>query len=101
MLSTIGQVIVTLLTSLLPMVEQGGSQLIETIIMTLISLIPVAVREEQALLAPIQNIIATLSTNPATTATQFATLQALDAQVDDAFEAAAAAAGAPPPPAAA
>lgn len=37
----------------------------------------------------IKNIIASLSSNPATTQDQLATLQQLDAQVDTAFEAAA------------
>ena len=39
----------------------------------------------------IKNIIASLSSNPATPAEQLATLQQLDAQVDTAFEAAASA----------
>lgn len=97
-METLATLVVTLLTQLLPQIGTDSS-IITTIINALIQLIPLAVQEGQALVAPIKNVIAALSANPATTAEQLATLQVLDAQVDAAFEAAATAAGDPPPPA--
>jgi phage-related protein len=94
-LSALATAIVTMLTSLLPLITGSGSSTITTIINTLIQLIPLVTSEIAALATPIKNIIAALSANPATTAEQLATLQALDAQVDAAFEAAATAAGEP------
>lgn len=80
--------VVSLLTTLLPLIT-GNSTAIGNIIATLIQLIPAVVQAEQALVAPIKGIIAALSADPATTAVQLATLQALDAQCDAAFDAAA------------
>jgi hypothetical protein len=84
----------TLVEALLPNigVSSGSAALIDTIIAELIKLLPVVIQGAQALIGPIQNIIAALSANPATTADQLATLQALDKQCDTAFEAAATAA---------
>ena len=92
----------TLVEALLPNigVSSASVSLIDTIITELVKLLPVVTQGAQALLGPIQNIIAALSANPATTADQLATLQALDKQCDDAFEAAALAAGASTDPSA-
>jgi hypothetical protein len=65
-------------------------QLVTNIIDVLSKMLPFILAEVEALYAPVKNIIAALSANPATTADQLAQLQALDAQVDAAFEAAAA-----------
>jgi predicted PurR-regulated permease PerM len=80
--------VVTLLTTLLPLVT-GNSSAIATVIATLIQLIPAITQEVEAMIPPIKNIIAALSADPATTADQLATLQKLDADCDAAFEAAA------------
>ena len=63
---------------------------ITSIINALVALIPVLVKEYEALVPVVKNIIAALQANPATTADQLATLQALDAKVDSDFESAAA-----------
>lgn len=91
-MNTVAAAIVGLLEDLLPLLSQIGNSTIDKIIAVLIQLIPVIVATEQALVAPVQNIIKALSSNPGTTAEQLATLQALDAQCDAAFDAAAAAA---------
>ena len=96
MLTTLASSIVALLTEILPTIGAAGTS-VETVISVLMQLIPVAVQEGETLVAPIKNIIAALSGNDAVTPAQLTTLQALDAQVDAAFEAAAAAAGAPAP----
>lgn len=67
----------------------GEASVIAQIVSALVSLIPTLVQEYKDLVGPVKNIIAALSTNPATTADQLATLQALDAKVDADFEAAA------------
>jgi len=70
----------------------GEASVIAQIVSTLVSLVPTLVQEYKDLVGPVRNIIAALSANPATTADQLATLQALDAKVDADFEAAASAA---------
>lgn len=57
------------------------------IIAALINLLPTLAQEFTDLLGPVRNIIAALSANPAATADQLATLQALDTADDAAFEA--------------
>lgn len=89
----IASVILTVLSmieGLLPLITSAGNvQTIDTIINALSQMLPFIIQEVQTLAAPVQNIIAALSANPATTAQQLATLQALDAQVDAAFATAA------------
>lgn len=80
--------VVALLGQLIPLIGTN-STLIDTIINTLIAVIPAITEEVEALIPPIKNIIAALSADPATTAAQMGTLQALDQQCDAAFEAAA------------
>ena len=65
----------------------------QNIIGILDRIIPVAVSTEQALLQPIQNIIAALSGNGSVTADQVAALQTQSDAVDAALDAAAAADG--------
>lgn len=68
-----------------------SAKIVSRVLTALIQIVPVAIKEAQDVLPAIQNIIAALSANPATTEEQLATLKALDAQVDAAFEAAVAA----------
>lgn len=70
----------------------GEVSTITSIINALIKLVPTLVKEYEDLVPIVKNIIAALSANPAATADQLATLQALDAKVDTDFEAAATAA---------
>ena len=86
----------TLIEALLPQlgVNTASVALVDTIIGELVKLLPVVIQGAQALLGPVQNIIAALSANPATTTVQLAALKELDKTCDDAFEAAAKDAGA-------
>ena len=98
MMSSIATAVVALLTQLLPILSTSAGSTVIAVINALVQIIPVVVQEATDLVAPIKNVIAALSANPAATADQLATLAALDKQCDDAFEAAAAAAGAAPAP---
>lgn len=86
--TTLITAVVALLGELVPAIG-GSSTLIANIISTLIALIPAITQEVATLVPMVKNIIAALQADPATTADQMATLQALDAQCDNAFEAAA------------
>jgi hypothetical protein len=82
--------ILGLIEQLMPAILSSSNvALADSIISALTSMLPFIIQEAQALVGPVKNIIAALSANPATTADQLAQLQALDAQVDAAFEAAA------------
>jgi hypothetical protein len=94
-MAALASTIVAMLVQLLPLIG-GTSSTIASILNVLIQLIPIVTQEVVDLLPAIKNIIAALSANPAATTDQLATLAALDAQVDAAFEAAAQAAGVPP-----
>ena len=80
--------VLALLGQLLPALSDN-SEMIANIINALIQIIPVIVKEVQDVAPMVKNIIAALKNDPATTADQLAQLDALDAQVDQAFEAAA------------
>lgn len=90
--------ITAVITAILSMVEQllpavtsaSNVTLIDTIIGALTNMLPFIVQEITSLYTPVKNIIAALSATPATNAQQLSDLQALDAQVDLAFENAAA-----------
>lgn len=88
------QALLALIAALLPQIGINSS-IVETIINAIIQVLPVIISEANDLIPYVRNIIAALSSNPATTADQLATLQSLDKQADDAFEAAAAAQGYP------
>ena len=85
------------ITAMLALIEQMlpligslfGSTEVTNIITALTGILPLVVQEVATVAPAIKNIIAALSANPATTADQLTQLQALDAQVDAAFEAAA------------
>lgn len=86
-----------LITSVLAMIEAllpsitstATAATIGPIITALTNMLPFIIQEVEALVTPVKNIIAALSANPATTAAQLTSLQSLDKQVDDAFDAAA------------
>ena len=83
--------IITLIEQLLPAITSAGNaSVITSVLSALVQMLPFIIQEVQALITPVKNIIAALSANPATTADQLAQLQALDATVDAAFDAAAA-----------
>lgn len=83
--------IIALLGQLIPVIGTA-SPLVVQILNTLVAVVPVLVKEYIDLLPAVKNIIAALKADPATTAEQMAALEALDQQVDQAFEAAATAA---------
>jgi hypothetical protein len=84
--------VLALIEQLLPMLTSSANvTLIDGIIEALTKMLPFIIQEVEALVTPVKNIIAALSATPATTAAQLTQLQALDKQVDDAFDAAAAA----------
>jgi hypothetical protein len=83
--------LLSLISNLLPLLtSSANANLIGSIISTLEQFLPFIVDEISSLYQPVKNIITALSANPATTAAQLATLQALDTQADAAFDAAAA-----------
>ena len=91
MITTALTAILALIEEVLPLLGVAGSPLITTIITALENILPLIVTEIPTVYTAVKNIIAVISNDPATTATQLAALQALDAQVDVAFDAAAAA----------
>ncbi len=79
--------ILTLIEQLLPAITSStNASLVDSIIKALIGMLPFITSEIQSVVPAVKNIIAALSANPATTAEQLSQLQALDAQVDAAFE---------------
>lgn len=82
--------ILALVEQLLPLITSAGNAtLIGSIITAMEQILPLVVQEVETVAPAIKNIIGALSANPATTADQLTQLQALDKQVDDAFDAAA------------
>ena len=90
MITIIVSSVVALLTQFLPLINSSAQ--VAKVIETLINILPTISQVAQDLVAPIKNIIAALSANPAADAQQIATLKALDTAYDAAFEAAATAA---------
>jgi len=89
-MSALVSAVLTLLEQILPLLGAGSTATqVASIIQTLVSLLPLVINEIQQVAPAIKNIIAALSANPAATADQLAQLQALDAQVDAAFDQAA------------
>ena len=85
-----------LLTAVLPYLGTQSSA-IQKVIEFLVDAIPVILKEIPALLQPVQNIIAVLSSSSAVTVDQLQTMQTIQAKIDAAFEATAAADGVAPP----
>lgn len=85
------QAVLAMIGQLMPLItSSANAAMITSIINALTNMLPFIIQEVEALVVPVKNIIAALSANPATEADQLAQLQALDKQVDDAFEAIAA-----------
>jgi hypothetical protein len=83
--------VLAMIQALLPAITStANASIVGGIITALTNMLPFIIQEINAMVVPVKNIIAALSANPATEAAQLAQLQALDAQVDAAFEAAAA-----------
>lgn len=99
MLMTIVGSLVTLMTQFLPLVNDSTQ--VANFIKALVTILPAVEQLGEELVTPIKNIIAALQANAtgAVTAAQLAQLQELDAQYDQAFEAAATAAEAEDNPA--
>ena len=92
-MSAIVTSVLALIEQLLPLLGVGSSTttLIGTIVSTLENLLPTMLTIIPEVYTSVKNIITALTADPSTTAAQLTALQALDAQVDAAFDAAAAA----------
>lgn len=101
MFATAIETLLTLIEGLLPELGvSSAANVVNQILNALIVIVPIIAQNAQNFLTPVKNIIAALQSSGAVTPAQMSALQALDAQVDAAFEAAATAAGQPAPPAA-
>jgi hypothetical protein len=90
MLTTIITAILALLTEIAPAVSTAS--VVAKIIANLVALLPAIVQEAKDLAPTVKNIIATLRGNAATTPEQLDQLDAIEAPIDAAFDAAATAA---------
>lgn len=96
MLSTTIETLLILIEGLMGQLGTGASVgVINEILKALIQIVPIIASTFTDFLPSVQNIIGSLRGNGAVTPEQVAQLDALDAQVDAAFEAAATAAGDP------
>lgn len=88
MISAAVMAVLTLIEQILPLLTGGGTTvtLIANIIEALVKFMPLIEDELSTVYTSVKNIIAALSANPATTADQMTALQALDKQVDDAWD---------------
>lgn len=88
MISAAVMAVLTLIEQILPLLTGGGTTvtLIANIIEALVKFMPLIEDELSTVYTSVKNIIAALSSNPATTADQMTALQALDKQVDDAWD---------------
>lgn len=86
------QLALTLLEQVVPQLAGANAPLITKIIEGLAALVPLLIKEYQAAIPFIQNVIVLIKSNGAVTADQLATLDQLEIQIDAAFEAAATAA---------
>lgn len=88
MISAAVMAALTLIEQILPLLTGGSSTvtLIANIINALIKFMPLIENEVETVYTSVKNIIAALSANPATTEEQMASLQALDKQVDAAWD---------------
>lgn len=95
-LSALASGIVSAITSLLPMLASSGV-IPDAVVTLLLQLIPYAVKEAEALVTPIENIISTLRSSGSITPAQMAAVEASRAAAFAAFDATAAAQGDPDP----
>lgn len=88
MISAAVMAALTLIEQILPLLTGGSTtvSLISNIIQALIKFMPLIENEVETVYQSVKNIIAALSSNPATTAEQMSSLQALDKQVDEAWD---------------
>jgi hypothetical protein len=86
------------LGQILPLIGSVSSGGLSSIISLLEEILPVAVKEAEALVPSIQNILAAIEGSGAVTPAQLSSLASLSAQYDAAFDAAATADGVPPSP---
>jgi phage-related protein len=77
--------LLTLVGQLLPAVG-ASTPAVQNILNALVAIVPALIQEAMDMVPIVQNIIAALKNNPATTAAQLVTLNSLDAQCDAAFE---------------
>ena len=89
MISAAVMAVLTLIEQILPLLTSGGQTvaLITNIISALIKFMPLIEDEISTVYQSVKNIIAALSSHPAATEDQMKTLQTLDQQVDDAWNA--------------
>ncbi len=88
MISAAVMAVLTLIEQILPLLTGGGQTvaLIANIIEALVKFMPLIENEVSTVYTSVKNIIAALSSNPATTEEQMTSLQALDKQVDTAWD---------------
>jgi hypothetical protein len=84
-LTSIITLLLTLIGQLLPAIGAGSTG-ITTIINALVAIVPALIQEAVDMVPIVQNIIAALKNDPATTSAQLVILNDLDAQCDAAFE---------------
>lgn len=77
--------LLSLVGNLVPLAG-GTASTVGMVISTLTQVIPLAIKEYQDVAPFIKNIIATLKNDPSVTKAQLDQLEALDKQVDDAFD---------------
>lgn len=77
--------LLSLIGNLVPLAG-GSTSTVGMIINTLTEVVPLAIKEYQDVAPYVKNIIATLKDDPAATAEQLNQLDALNKQVDDAFD---------------
>lgn len=87
-MSEILTLLLTVLAQIIPSLNVPSS--ISAIVSTLVSLIPVLIKEYQDMVPIVRNIIAALKENSTITAEQLQQLDELEAKIDAEFEAAAA-----------
>ena len=83
------EAILNLIQALMPNLGIGSSGIVDKILIALIQIVPIVAQEVQDFLVPLQNIITALKNSGPVTPEQMAQLEALNAQVDAAFDAAA------------
>lgn len=83
-------ILLAALQTALPLILKNSSAT-SSIVQTLVNAVPILIDEAQDLLPMVQNMIRALTSSNGVTDDDMATLEALNKQIDDAFEAAVAA----------
>lgn len=82
--------VLSLITTVLPLIHKttpGAPDKIGAVVETLTAIAPLVTDQIGTVYTGVKNIIASVSSHPATTADQLASLRAFDKQVDDAWNA--------------